>query len=1190
MTSARSSRSTPTEFTLRELQTSVPDDAALGLAEILNEIVGNVRQRIVSDSRLEEILRNGKILQSKDDSRNQAPEDLTKDLIIDELLEYFEYPYGTQEVNTPAENEDQWVDYSVSLENYSNIDSKQLLIEAEPINKRLNQQKHGIGQVKGWLHHEPFETDFGIATDGLKWVLLKKDPDTHTINQIEYIDLQKIFLALFENLAGSKRSVEEVLDEENIETLERFYRAFYFDNFISVASGVQSIIRKKKKEITESFYDEYIEIVFGIIDENSEGRDTERCLVGDGIEVPRGADQEDRRLFAVQLMNRLVFIKFLEDTEIVDESLLSEVKEVHESGDHLGDFYSTFIQPLIYDVFNNPKKKRPDKIQERDKYQNIPYLNGGLFRANLEDEKEYRVIDSVLLDVVDLLENYQFSATGGPDELDPSVLGTVFEKTINYLAGEEGEQKDLGAYYTPDNITRFCADKAVKESLLNDFKQVLSKEWNWREGELEHYNEVYELLDALSPNQDVVESLLDVVDDFHVVDPSCGSGHFLTSSLNEIVSIRRTLYEKHEDSPSPHALKKQTVLENLYGVDIVGPGVEITKLRLWLSIMSELTNSDIDNLEPGELALPNVAFNIREGNSLVGYTDVQRLKLDEEDNGHQQSRVDDWGKDSVEELIKKRQKQIDRYKRLYGEDAHEIEEDIREKDTEYNKRLNMKLLEDLRDADVAFELEQDEIAAPSLPNTALHKVSIRFDNPINKSEKEALDDKYRDQKGMRINNGNGGYVSMTLDHQYINKSPDGRLENIIEHLEDNIGDLDVYRYLTLEDLEEMEFLHWPLEFYEVFDQGGFDVALGNPPYGISISEAESALGTYPDENHSSMVFTTRAEDLIHKTGQISYVVPKLVTYGYQWTDARESLLERDLEYLVDLQEAFEGVKGEQIIMMLRKGDKPDDNVIIGRLEDNKFILKNYSQSKLTSDCFYMWVDEKNQSLIEKLQSYPSIDEAGYANATKGIDYFDGYRTHTNEGLLGIRGDNIGQFRIVGETRFGESITDRSDVDPDDFEQEKLVWQDILAHIKNPEPRVILQAAVDYKGAYIADTAIYATSEENSLEYLCGLMNSSLFSWFTYNLIHNRAIRTMHFTPIYFGRLPTPPEDDDELIAKIESRTEEIMEMGKGDENKLMEKYRELNEAVYDLYKLGEEERELVDSEAPPHKKTLVNWG
>lgn len=1181
-------RCPPTEFSLRELPTSVPDDAPLELAEKLEDIVSEMRQRMVSDGRMVDVLREGKPLRSVDNSKDQPPEDFTKDLVIDELLDHLTHPYRTEEVETLAQDEDRWVDYSVSLENRPSIESDRLLVGAEPINERLERRTHGIGRVERWLHHEPFRADFGIATDGLNWVLLKRDPDTHAINELERIDLREICVALFEDLSTSEEPVADVLDDEDLAELEGFYRAFQFDNFTTIASSVQSVIRKKKKAVAEAFYDEYIEVVFGITDEGSAGRDTDRCLVGDGIEAPTDSEA-DKRVFAVQLMNRLIFVKFLEETGIVTDSLLSQVKEDYESGEHLGDFYPTFIQPLIYDVFNEPKGERRDEIQQRDEYENIPYLNGGLFRPNVEKEAEYRVVDSVLLDVVDLLEGYRFSPTGGPDELDPSVLGTVFEKTINYLAGEEGAQEGLGAYYTPDNVTGFCAEKSVNESLLENFKDVLRERWNWRRGELRRYDEVHRLLDALSPNRDVVESLLSELNDFRVVDPACGSGHFLTSVLNEIVAIRRTLYEKHEDTPAAHTLKKRTVLQNLYGVDIVGPGVEVTKLRLWLSILSELTTTDVESLEPGELALPNVAFNIREGNSLVGYTDTNRLEgNDGEDAESRQACVTARGEGSIKRLVKERQDQIDRYKQSYGKDARDIESEIERKDRRYNRRLNEKLLEDLRSAGVAFEHDQDGIAAPDLPGEALHKVSIRFDDPIGTRQKEALDEKYRDQTGMRINNGNGGYVSITLNHEYLTRTPEERLDRILADLDGNVDDLEVSRYPTLEDLEEMEYLHWPLEFYEVFDDGGFDVVIGNPPYGIRVSEAESALDEYPDENHSSMVFATRAEDLIHRDGRIAFVVPKLLTYGYRWTDARVGLLERNLEYLIDLQEAFEGVKGEQILLIHERCDDVDDDVVVGRLRDDTFVTKDHSQSLLTKGCFYMWVDEENRDLVEKLQSYESIDEAGYADATKGIDYFNEYRTHTNEGLLGIRGDDIGQFRLVGETRFEERITERSDVDPTAFEREKLVWQDILAHVKNPVPRVVLQAAVDYEGAYIADTAIYATSEEHSLEYLCGLMNSSLFSWFAHNLIHNRAIRTMHFTPIYFGRLPTPPEDDESLIEEIESLTEEIRELSPGEESALLERYEALDEAVYELYELDDDERELVNSEAPAYKKTLLD--
>lgn len=1166
---------------MRETPTAAEIDA---FAEELARITDEVRRLTVSDSVFRDLLRGNRTIANDDNTLYQAPETFTKKYVIDELLEYLGYPYGHQEINTPADDEDQWVDYVVPLEKYPNIDSTKLLIEAEPINKRLDQRKHGVGQVRRWLHHEPFESSLGMATDGIRWIFLKKDPDTHTINRVEDCDLTDVFLTLFEAVSTGEFDVDNDLDDDDRKALETFYGVFAFENFIEIAPGVQTLIRQKKSEITDSFYEEYIEIVLGITDESSNGRDTERCLVGDGLDAPVGTSEEDRRLFAVQLMNRLIFIKFIEDTELAADGLLNDIRTRHEEGSHLTNCYTALVKPLIYDVFNTPRGKRSDQVKGHPLYRDIPYLNGGLFRENLDNESAYSVSDSILLEILEMLERYQFSVAGTPDDLDPSILGTVFEKTINYLAGDEGTQKDLGAYYTPDKVTQFCAQQSVKDDLLEVFKETLADKY-WRQGVVDTYDELYDLIDGLPSNQHMVDDLLADVNSFYVLDPACGSGHFLTSILHEIIPIRRALYEKHERSPHTYQLKKNTVLENLYGVDIVGPGVEITKLRLWLSIISELSLQDVEELDRGELALPNVAFNIREGNSLVGYTDTARLRDDNEELGHQQSYLEEYGAKSVRMLVEERQKQVNRYKTLYGEDAHEIEREVDKNDERYNRELNEKLVTDLREAEASFEYEMNEATVPDLPPEAIEKITIRFKEALGDAQKEQLDERFRTEKGMRINRGGGGYVSVSLSNQYLTAAPENRLETFIDTVADNVSTIEVERYLTVEDIEELESFHWPLEFYEVFDSGGFDVVISNPPYGISLSEAESALGNYPDENHSSMVFATRAEDLIHHGGSITFVVPKLVTYGYRWTGARQALLERNLRHLIDLGEAFDGVKGEQIILRLRNGEV-DDAVTVGRLDGDEFVTKERTQAQFTEQCFYMWADDENEALIKKLHSYETIDDVGYADATKGIDYFDEYRTHTDDGLLGIRGDNIGQFQIVGETRFDESITDRSDVDPEMFAREKVVWQDIIAHVKTPHPRVVLQAAIDREGAYIADTAIFATSEDHSLEYLCGLLNSSLFSWFTYNLIHNRAIRTMHFTPTYFGQLPVPPEDDEEHIGRIEKLTAEIETTKREEDSNIMATYERLNEAVYDLYRLTEDERELVEKEVPAHEKTL----
>lgn len=1180
-----------TEFVTEEFETEIRDTDIEHLAEKIKEIVSTLRERINSDDQLETLIRSepgGEVLMERHSVHRSDPEPLTQDEIIEPLFEEVGYSYLAPEAGDLSDERGEQADYSVTLTDYDTIESNRLLIEAEPLNKKLDQRQHGIGQVKSWLGQRKFEADFGIATDGIRWALIKYDQNTYSYDILAEVSLQPVFISAFENLTGHRMSLDEWMDNTTADILTEFLRVFEYKNFLSIAGEADAVIRQKQESITDEFYEEYIQRVFGIIDEDSDGMDTERCLVGNGVIAPHDATDEERRLFSVNLMNRLVFIKFLEDAGIVNETLLRDLKAAHDDGAHPGNFYKTFITPLIYDVFNKRPNYRPDHAQRNENYQNIPYLNGGLFRENIRKEREYNVRDSILLSIIDFLERYRFSTTGKPDDLDPSILGNVFEKTINYLAGDTGAQKEVGAYYTPDDITRFCAEKTVHPVLFDRFKTVLVEERGWPEYEVDNYDDVYDLVDTLPESTDVVDDLLNDLDQFRVLDPACGSGHFLTSVLGEILEIRKELYGPHEESPHDYKLKKQTVLENLYGVDIVGPGVEITKLRLWLSIISELSEEDLYEMEESEIALPNVAFNIRKGNSLIGYTETNRLRNDDVDSYH----LDDFGTDSIENLIRERQQRINEYKQAYGDDAQRIEEGIAEQDPVYNSRLNQKLLDDLKNSGISFEYQLEDVQQPDLPVDSIHKAAISFAEPLNDDDKEDLDDQFRDAKGLRINSGSGGYVSITMSHTYLSRTPENRIQSIIDAVgADRISSMTVERYLTDDDLAEEHYLHWPMEFYEVFEeQGGFDIVIGNPPYGIDLSDTESELVDYPDTIHSSVVFTTRAEYLVRDNGKIAFVVPKPLTYAHRWTNAREYLLEKDLEYLIDLEKAFEGVDQEQMILTFAVSDA-DDAVTVGRREEDEdqFFEKEYSQQSLSDECFYMWVDEENEELVDRLQTYNRFNDADYAEATKGIDYFKDYITDKG-GLLGYRGDDVTQFRFTDSTRFDESIKDRSDVDPADHEQKKVVFQRILSHVKTPVPRLIIMAAVDYQKAYIADTAIYAVIDDRPTEYLCGLLNSSLFAWYAYNLIYNRAIRSMDFTPIYFDKLPAPPEDDENLISRIAELTKEISEMDEGDGEELLERYELLNEAVYELYQIDEEKQALIDSEMPPRESTLLKWG
>ncbi|MFD1684275.1 Eco57I restriction-modification methylase domain-containing protein [Halobellus litoreus] len=693
-----------TEFVTEEFNTEIQADAIEDVATTIADIVSTLRELINSDDQLEALLRSepgGKVLMERYSVHHSDPEPLTREEIIEPLFSALDYPYLAPEAGDFSDKRGKQADYSVSLADCEFIDSNRMLIEAEPLNKKLEQQKHGTGQVKDWLGKRHFEADFGIATDGMRWILIRYDPDTYSSDKLAEVSLQPIFLAAFENQTGRQESVIEWIDDPLEQVLAEFLRVFNYENFLSIADEAHTVIKEKKQDITDEFYKDYVRLVFGI----TEGGDarTARSLIGDGVVAPESATGDDIRLFSVELMNRLIFIKFLEDKGLVSDSLLQDLKNAHKSGINPDTFYKTYLEPLFFGVLDERPSHRTERIRQISLYSEVPYLNGGLFRPTVENsgeftETDFDVTDSVLTAIIDLLERYSFSADGGPTDLDPSILGNVFEKTINYITTDEADQqKELGAYYTPDEITRFCAEKTVQPALYERFSNRMVQEWGWTEEMTAEYDTVYELIDALpETNTDVATDLLDVIDHFRALDPACGSGHFLTSVQSELVGIRKALYDKHDDDPADWELHKETVIKNIYGVDIVDPAVEIAKLRLWLSIIAEVDSSKVENYDEEELALPNVVFNIRQGNSLIGFTDML-----ETSNDGDQAQLSTWGPDSVRAKYGDIIAQVERHKRT--NDTTEARKHLEKAEKlldEYRGDLDEKILDEFQEAGV----------------------------------------------------------------------------------------------------------------------------------------------------------------------------------------------------------------------------------------------------------------------------------------------------------------------------------------------------------------------------------------------------------------------------------------------------------------------------------------------------------
>ncbi|CDK39652.1 Eco57I restriction-modification methylase domain-containing protein [Halorubrum sp. AJ67] len=691
-----------TEFDFDEFDTTVSDDDVDLVINTIDSCITSLREQYTDDDDLDDTFSRGRgeYVPRSDFTRDQLdPEPLTQDRVIEPLLEVLGYSDYGAEAGDFSSTRGEQADYAVSLRDVDSVDSSRLLIEAEPLKKRMEDRGHGVDQVKSWLSKREFESDFGFATDGLRWIFIRYDADSYTHTTVADVDIQPVFLTLFENQTGPSVAPTDAVPEEERELVAELIQTFDFDNFRSIIDDAQEVLKEKQEAITDEFYDDYIRYVFGVDEGDVDGERRARSLVGDGVIPPDEADGDDTRLFSVELMNRLIFIKFLEDKRIVRPDLLRTIVDTYEDGVYPQTMYKSFFDPLFYDVMNVKSDERESHVDDIELYSDIPYLNGGLFRPELSadsdvDERGFNVRDSVLESIINLLERYQFSVDGGPADIDPSVLGSVFEKTINYLTTDAGDQNaDLGAYYTPKEITRFSAEQTVRPALKDRFSEILVEDRGWPEAEIEQYDTLYELIDGLAPSTDLITTLLDDVDELYVVDPSMGSGHFLTSVVEEITNIRMELWATLEESPPRHRVKKTTVQSNIYGVDIMEPAVEIGKLRLWLSIVSELEEEDVDKLSTERLALPNIAFNVRQGNSLIGYVGFP----EETDDGL--ATFERWTEDSVRSRYEDVIEEIELHEELnaFPEEAEQHRQNALSLLREYREDLDEEILADFRD-------------------------------------------------------------------------------------------------------------------------------------------------------------------------------------------------------------------------------------------------------------------------------------------------------------------------------------------------------------------------------------------------------------------------------------------------------------------------------------------------------------
>lgn len=462
-------------------------------------------------------------------------------------------------------------------------------------------------------------------------------------------------------------------------------------------------------------------------------------------------------------------------------------------------------------------------------------------------------------------------------DIDEYVLGALYEKLIT-----ADVKKKTGSYYTPEEITSFIARETIEPYLLESM-------------ETDHTS-IESLIENADPN--TLISLFNKLRDIKILDPAVGSGHFLESAIDVLVDIYQKLRNKAAElefkgfeitiTDEKGELKNIDLLEidddhfniylkffiilsrNIYGVDINPAALKVARARFFLSIAKHFKPSKKDS--DVFLRFPNVHFNLREGNSLIGYDSIGRDKID-----------------------------------LFSFSGAET------KDKKYIvNKINVldELMEYLESCSRSLELEGDI-------KSDINDLNLIF------SQKKF---KWADIK--RVLHIKQKLVSILIVS--LNSTQASAINDLIETVDKIFYSRFNEKFseefdTSLQNLREINVFHWILDFPEVLsDFGGFDIVIGNPPYGNILKNKEKDVlkKIYGYVGDISSVFLEKGIELLADNGCLSFIITSAITYSEEFWEVRNRIYENFEEAYVstfdrDKCRFFEGMTQSVSIIMIK---------------------------------------------------------------------------------------------------------------------------------------------------------------------------------------------------------------------------------------------------------------------------------
>ncbi|ECH3596398.1 TPA: class I SAM-dependent DNA methyltransferase [Campylobacter jejuni] len=930
-------------------------------------------------------------------------------------------------------------------------------------------------------------------------------------------------------------------------------------------------------------------------------------------------------------LNRILFLKLIE-SNLVRFNDDKNLKFLNFK--KIPDFDK--LSELFFEVLAKEKSTR-----KKSEFAYLPYLNSSLFeKQSIEntleisslsnDLKLFYYKNTVLKDdkckakkgqvglleyLFEFLDSFDFGSDDEQSEIlsqkeliSSSVLGNVFEKLNGYKEG---------SFYTPSFITSYMCKESITKVVLDKFNAQFDLD----------AKDISELRKSLRKEDKKAQK--ELLNSIKICDPAVGSGHFLVSALNVMLSIydelnlfdeefylevqndeilitgRKGEFIEYKRPTTPkdkaHLIqqelfytKKDIIENNLFGVDINPNSCEITKLRLWIELLKHSFYQSFDDENYHDLkTLPNIDINIKCGNSLVSYFETGK-SLNHYPN--------------IKERMGKYKRIVKDYKEGFYTDKSHINQEIK------NLKISFK---NFCFAD-KFKKEMKGF------NDKCEKYSKKYGNFL------AVDD-----ENLKF------FVSANLTlFDFDEKEATKEFANLKKE------------YDNIFNLESNHPFEWRFEFPEILDDDGnfkgFDLIIGNPPY---IKENDNKdlftntkkLRTYQGKMDIWYHFVGRGFDILKNNGYLAFIATNNWVTNSGAKKLRNIVLEESqILSLVDFSSfmVFDSASIQTMIMQFQKIKPPknyefhfskittqtpiyDDaiNLLKNEKTQNNEILKINLTPKKFIDKTLNFTKSDYEELFKKIQKYgkfyleesevaqgivPAIDEA-FVIKDKNV-FSKNEQCFIKEYYTGLSGKFYSSFTdkyliYLSNKNYSGNLDDLPNL-KQHFQKYKEILKESKIKYKTPnkpyfylhrereekffkkgEEKIISQVrciepifVYSNENFYGSRALFFIQTCRINLKYLTGVLNSKLIAFW---LKHKGKIQGNLFKidkePLLNIPIVNINSKNEKLANKLISLVDEILKAKEQDKNaNTQELENKINSLTYKLYNLTEEEIKIIE--------------